>query len=66
MNAGEPEGFVCFLFEGRLQGVDFTLMVSWSLARRKRRLLRRNRRFDENHSPIRNRVDCFNGRKGAN
>jgi len=25
MNAGEPEGFVCFLFEGRLQGVDFTL-----------------------------------------
>ena len=25
MNAGEPEAFVCFLFEGRLQGVDFTL-----------------------------------------
>ena len=25
MKAGEPEGFVCFLFEGRLQGVDFTL-----------------------------------------
>jgi len=25
LNAGETEGFVCFLFEGRLQGVDFTL-----------------------------------------
>ena len=25
LNAGEPEGCVCFLFEGRLQGVDFTL-----------------------------------------
>ena len=25
INAGEPGGFVCFLFEGRLQGVDFTL-----------------------------------------
>lgn len=25
LNAGKQEGFVCFLFEGRLQGVDFTL-----------------------------------------
>lgn len=25
MNAGEKEEFLCFLFEGRLQGVDFTL-----------------------------------------
>ena len=25
LNAGKHEGFVCFLFEGRLQGVDFTL-----------------------------------------
>lgn len=25
LNAGETEGYVCFLFEGRLQGVDFTL-----------------------------------------
>ena len=25
LNPGEREGFVCFLFEGRLQGVDFTL-----------------------------------------
>jgi len=25
LTAGKQEGFVCFLFEGRLQGVDFTL-----------------------------------------
>lgn len=25
LKAGEPEGCVCFLFEGRLQGVDFTI-----------------------------------------
>ena len=25
LNAGEREDFVCFLFEGRLQGVDFTI-----------------------------------------
>jgi CRP-like cAMP-binding protein len=25
LNAGKNEGFVCFLFEGRLQGVEFTL-----------------------------------------
>jgi CRP-like cAMP-binding protein len=25
LNAGEQEEFVCFLFEGRLQGVDFTI-----------------------------------------